>query len=513
MLTYNPDYKLFIWNGPYESRHLPKDAGFEWSPSGKKWFTGTPYIAYKLRKHAVNGAAAALEPLRFNIEAGARETPVLPVDDRLYPFQNAGVETIVERMRRGRVQQLLADDMGLGKTPQSLCISNEMGFKKLLVICPASVRIKWCREINKWHKHNPGVQAYTSGKQDLSVDESIVTSYALANDLVNYKPDFIIIDEAHYCKNPEAQRTQLILGDYREQWRGLIADTPTLFLSGTPEPNGRPSELYPIIRRSAPDIINSMNFWPFVQRFCNYIEDDYGSTIIKGARNREELYIRLRGSGFMTRRLKKDVLKDLPPKVYNLVVFPMTSDTAKIIKKEEAFDAREIKRHGGPAPDSGLAEIRHEMGLAIVKQALDYVRDILSSVDKVVLFCHHRDVMAKLLDKLKEYNPVHIIGGMGVKNRQKAMDLFQTDPQVRVFVGNEAAEEGIDLFAAQDVILVEPEWLPGKNDQRADRLHRIGQTGSVNVHILVVENSLGLKILGDAADKADDIKFTLDEHS
>jgi len=103
-----------------------------------------------------------------------------------------------------------------------------------------------------------------------------------------------------------------------------------------------------------------------------------------------------------------------------------------------------------------------------------------------------------------------LIGNTPQKKRQELVDMFQADPGVRVFIGNEAAEEGITLTAACDVVHVEPEWVPGKNEQRTDRLHRIGQTRGVLVHYLVIEGSIGGKILGASAGKAGNIKRILD---
>jgi SWI/SNF-related matrix-associated actin-dependent regulator 1 of chromatin subfamily A len=512
VLIFNPSHKLFIWRGAYETRHLPKEAGFIWSGAGKCWYTADKYIAYQLAKYAQNGAADELKGVRFKIQASSRKDPLLGVEAKLYPFQNAGVENIVDNFKAGRRYQMLDDEQGLGKTVQAICVANTLGFGRLLVICPASLRLNWDREIKKWHKNSPGNQVLLTGKQEIDPGKSLIASYDLAVKLKkgsDYKADLIIVDEHHYLKSPAAKRTQLVLGD-GEGWPGLIKDTPALFLSGTPLPNGRPSELWNLIFRCAPDVINYMAYWPFIRRYCNFYEDSYGSVVLKGAKNRKELFIRLRGSGFMTRRLKKDVLQDLPDKRYKMVVFPTTGETARVLKKEEPFNAAEIKKHGVPV-GTALPEIRREMGLAKVKQSVEYITNLLEGgEDKVVVFAHHIDVVDNLSQGLSRYNPVMIKGSTPLSQRQAYVDAFQKNPKCRVFLGNEAAEEGWTLTASRDCVLVEPEWVPGKNEQRIDRLHRIGQTRGVIVHTLVVENSLDAKILGTAADKAVDIKNVLD---
>jgi SWI/SNF-related matrix-associated actin-dependent regulator 1 of chromatin subfamily A len=229
-----------------------------------------------------------------------------------------------------------------------------------------------------------------------------------------------------------------------------------------------------------------------------------------GAKNKKELFARLRGSGFMLRRLKKDVLKDLPPKRYKMVVFPKNSTTTKIIDKESAFNFQEIITHGAPV-GTVLPELRREMGIAKIDDAARYIIDLLEGgVKKIGVFAHHRDVCHGLELKLKAYNPVKYIGGLSDRMKMVAESAFQNEPACRVFIGNEAAEEGITLTAAHNVVDVEPEWVPGKSDQRYDRFHRITQTESVMVHILVVEGSLDAKILGSAANKKKDSKEVLD---
>jgi SWI/SNF-related matrix-associated actin-dependent regulator 1 of chromatin subfamily A len=207
--------------------------------------------------------------------------------------------------------------------------------------------------------------------------------------------------------------------------------------------------------------------------------------------------------------MKADVLKDLPPKRYKLVVFPENGETRKVLQREAEFDAAELIAHGAPV-GSALPEIRREMGVAKVPQAAEYISDLLEGgAQKVIVFGHHIEVIGELERKLRRFGVAVITGSTPQKARQAAVDAFQTDPRVRVFLGNEAAEEGITLTAAADVVLAEPEWVPGKNEQRVDRAHRIGQKDRVIVHILVVEGSLDAKILGAAANKMKDIKGIL----
>lgn len=500
---------LFIISCTFEERDIPKRIGFTWSAELKRWSTRDPYIAYQLYDKSDLVAKAALKEIHYNVFLSGSIEPLLDIGaDSEYRFQTAGIDAACDQLRKGRKAILLADEQGLGKCKESLEISDRMKFKKLLVICPASLRLNWLREIETWHTNSPGAEAVLNGLHKPDHSKSLVVSYALADVAKSYQPDVIICDESHYLKNITAQRTQLILGTHffkkDSNWRGLVDKAPVILLTGTPTPNGKPHELWPVLVRLAPDAIAAyINQWAFIRRFCIW-EQDPGTDIIRitGAKNLRELHDRLRGSGFMVRRLKKDVLKSLPPKRYKLVVFPENAETKKVVEQEKNFSAEEILKHGVPV-GSALPTLRREMGIAKTPQCIEYIKDYLEGGDdKIVLFAHHLEVVGLLAKGLKPFGVVTITGRDNAADRQESVSRFQTDPAIRVFIGNEAAEEGWTLTAAHDVVLVEPEWTPGKNDQRADRLHRIGQTGSVLVHLLVVEGSLDANVLGSAAHKA-----------
>lgn len=514
MLTY--ENNTFTWTGLFSERQLPKDAGFEWNDDRKRWETGSAYVAYLLWKddpHMSVVGQAIMEEIDSQIHYsssrfGGVDAHPFP---GFYTFQESGVANMVYQFKHDRKAVLCADEQGLGKTIEALGVANELGAKRLLVICPASLRLNWVREIEKWHLHNEGASAILSGTSALPTSKTLVVSYSLAHLVKSHEPDLLIVDEAAYLRNAGTKRTKLILGDARKNWPGFVDKAPTIFLTGTPFPGGKPTELWPLLYRCAPDVIDHMKYWDFARKFCTMETPDYGmDPIITGAKNTKELYVRLRGSGFMVRRLKKDVLKDLPQKRYKLVVFPKSGETAKIIRKEAQFDAAEIIRYGIPA-GSALPELRREMALAKIPECVEYVTDLLEGgTDKAVLFTWHVDATKALAAGLSKYEPVVIVGSTPAKSRQEYVDKFQQEDRCRLFIGNSAAQEGITLTAAHDVVLIEPSWTPGDNDQRVDRLHRIGQNEAVIVHILVVEESLDAKILGSAARKAGDAEAILE---
>jgi SWI/SNF-related matrix-associated actin-dependent regulator 1 of chromatin subfamily A len=501
MLTYSKEHKLFCWKG---DSAIGRDAGFKPLKGGMVTFS--PFRAMALETHN----PGLFVRLHGNMAGSNSVEPAITDYPGLYPFQSAGVEFLLSQMSTGRTQLLLADDPGCGKSPTASVLAKELGCKKVAIICPASIRLNWQRELKKWAGMDS--QVVLTGSHKLDPGLSVIVSYNLVNVIKNFNPDLFIVDEAHYLRSKHAIRTRIILGAYQKQYPGLIGKTPAVFLTGTPIPNGRPNELYPLLSSCAPDVIDYLTFLQFIKKYCSYYEFSPFVPIFTGGKNLNDLYMRLRGSGFMLRRKKEDVLKDLPPKQFKLVLFSPNSKTRKILKKENQFDSSEIRKFGSRIGESAFAEVRREMAEAIVPSAREYISNLIEDgLDKVVVFGHHVNAMHQLCNNLKKYNPVMIIGSTPPVARQKAVDDFQNDPNVRIFLGNEAAEEGITLTAAQDVVLVEPEFVPGKETQRADRVHRIGQSGLVTVHMLAIEGSIAADIMSKAIDKQADINLALDE--
>ena len=422
------------------------------------------------------------------------------------PFQKAGIEHMVDQLMTRKAQAVMcADEPGLGKTIQALGVANLLGAKRLLVVCPASLRLNWTREIEKWHVHNPGVVTHINGKMsNKPICHSYVTSYELVAKCLELEPELIIIDEAHYLKNPHTKRVKSILGTNRK--RGIIK-TPTIFLTGTPMLNS-PIDLWPILHHTAPGIIDNMDYWTFARRFCFISEDNWGTTVAKGAQRQPELRTRLRGSGFMVRRFKKEVIEYLPEKAYKIIEFSADNALSKILEKEEKFKTEHLH---GISTNSELAKIRQEIGLAKLPKCLKYIKELLDSgTEKLVVFAHHISVIKKLETSLHKYSPVVIIGATPMAMRQQRVDAFQANAVNRVLIGNiRAAGVGVTLTAACDVIMVEASWVPSENEQCIDRLHRIGQSRGVVVHYLIVKDSIDATVLRVAARKRKEIEPAL----
>lgn len=439
-------------------------------------------------------------------------------------YQNAGVDFALRHRNC-----LIGDEMGIGKTAQSIAVANAVNAEKVLVICPASIRLNWRKQIKLWSTI-PQVRVLPILKGSDGVarwPNYTVISYELTRNpgiheaLRQIKWDQIIIDEAHFLKSHTAQRTQAIFGGGRrlELKESLAACAERIVcLTGTPLPN-RPKECYTLAKALDWEAIDWMSFEEFCYRFnpSAQMTTEEGKMYVKEERGRlPELHARLR-CNFMIRRLKKDVIKDLPEKQYEFAYIEKTGAIKQAIQRERmlAFKLSDIINPNAKIMGE-IATVRREMGEAKLPLAVDHLKYLLDieGLDKVVVFAHHRSVMDGLRESLKQYGVVEVRGGMGAQAKENSVQQFQTNPDIRVFSGQlDAAGFGIDGLqnVASRIVMIEPAWTPGTNDQAIDRIHRLGQQFPVLAQFLIAEGSLDERILYTVLDKAYTINEVLDQ--
>lgn len=435
----------------------------------------------------------------------------------LYPFQKVGVEFGMPITKRG---VLIADEQGLGKTPQGLSIINNVGYETNLIVCPAIVRINWYRESRKWLGNDKWITMLSSDNPN-SISEvgkgvTVITNYEMLvkhfDRLKKVPWDCVISDEAHYVKNEKSNRSKAV--------RKVSTKADKLIgLTGTPMPNGRPYDLWGIINWLDP------HEWPnkqdFLYRYCDP-QDTYWGRTYDGATNMEELNTILR-SNLMIRRLKKDVLKDLPPKQFSVIEVPKASRSIfkKAIKFEdqlhyvvdniekEASSTQDPKRllslfrnFSNRYEEFGFKE-RQQVAIEKIPQVISFAESILETGEKVGIFAHHRKVVQSLHEHFGEKSRI-VIGGMKDEERQRSIDDFMNNPDVRVCVlSYMAASTGITLTSANKCILAEMAYDPATILQAVDRFHRIGQVNTVNVYFIVLEDSIDARMAGLFAKKSD----------
>ena len=518
-ITIERDGDRFVARFPfsYETKDVVKNAGFRFDGERKVWYTADASVAAKLDPtiSAAQVASSRATDAMINI--------AVPPGLAYLPYQRAGIAYAMDRPN-----VLIADEMGLGKTVEALGVINaDYSIKRVLVICPASLKINWHREAEKWRTRYMRVEiangsaGRAAGEEAAFPDADIViinydilAKHRDAIDRVQW--DLLIVDEAHYLKNPKAQRTRLVLGHWDKDEAKRIQPIQArrrLFLTGTPIVN-RPVELWPLIQAMNPTGMGRAGFMKYATRYCNATKTRFGWDF-SGASNLDELQRRLRES-VMVRRLKEDVLTELPAKRRQIMVMPAPDDLKVVLAEEiEAYDAYEAAKDAGlterTAAFTVLSDLRHKTALKKVPLAVDHIETMLEEVGKLVVFAHHHDVIEDLCEGLQEYGVVSLTGEDGMKARQEAVDRFQTDPACRVFVGSiQAAGVGLTLTAAQTAVFVEMDWVPGVMSQAEDRLHRIGQTGSVLVQHLVLDDSLDARMARVIVEKQAVIEQALD---
>ncbi len=537
ILTYNDKTERFECLSSYNEREIPKAAGFRWSPVARIWSTGSVEIAKKLLRWADIGCRIKLtEQERWANETAeasqAQDADIvipLPNARRLFAYQRAGVAFMA-----ARPNVLLADEMGLGKTVQAIALANLVLPAKTLIVCPASLKLNWRLEWERWStsvRHRPPV--IIDGRYDERIAERAVwiTNYDQLSKwqwLALVEWDLLICDEAHYLKNPDAQRTKLVFGSRARSGHpgqpGIKAKR-TLLLTGTPILN-RPGELWPWVRRLDPDGLGR-NQREFRQ---NYIDPVEIVDQAEKARGRwlpplppdakavreaalADLHRRLR-STVMLRRLKADVLADLPSKQRQLIVFDSKIARAALAGERDALEASrkavdeaKTQRPGQSyreaamrlqqartASAAQLAAARRDTALAKLPSVVEEVWNALAETDKIVLFAHHHDVLDRLVAELGAV-AVLLDGRTPADRRQELVDQFQSDRRTRVFVGGlRAAGLGLTLTAASLVGFVELDWTPALMTQAEDRCHRIGQRSSVLIKHWVVEGSIDARM-------------------
>jgi SWI/SNF-related matrix-associated actin-dependent regulator 1 of chromatin subfamily A len=456
----------------------------------------------------------------------------------LRPYQKVGVKAI----DNFNGVALLADDMGLGKTPQSIAYC-QMYREKLpvIIICPSFLKENWRRHLIHWMSPEPNIQILEGfyKPEKIITGDYIILNYDIVSNrykaikdkegrkqfkenkgsgwvdhLIKINPQIIISDECHYWANNSAYRTKAV--------KKLVRKIPhKIYCSGTPFESS-PKQLWNAINSLNPYLFS--NFFSFTLRYCNAFQDTYGFWNRDGSSNELELNKKLR-EHIMIRRLKSDVLTDLPEKTYSFIPLEINNrkeyseaeqDFLKWIEKDFRDNIKEIeteltKKHGlkitvdeeetkelldnkldKAASAEGLQRLNVLTKVAVkgkMDDCIKWIKNFLESGEKLVVFYIHKSVSERLM---KEFGKVAVLvdGTVLTRKRQTIVDRFQPDPKIKLFVGQTvAAGIGWDLTAAYNVAIIELPDTPGKLRQEIDRLHRIGQVMPIMVWYLVAINT------------------------
>ena len=377
---------------------------------------------------------------------------------------------------------LLADDMGLGKTLEAIAAA-QLVEGRILVVCPASAREVWRREVTTFTTED--VVVIGPGEDPAKAEgvaKYVVTGYsnleALGDALHPESYQLVILDESHYVKNAASGRAKLV--------KERLSTIPRrLVLSGTPVMN-TPEEVRAQLAFLHPEEWSDASW--FRKRF---VEPFDGGT----PEVREAVLKRLRQFlvGVMLRREKSEALPDLPPKTLAWHRVPLTGEARRAyVALEDEFDT--VARADGVASAKAAGKLERLKQCALagkLPEALAFMREIVEGGEKVVVFSRYRDALSSVGKDLSDLGCVSLTGDSTPQERADAERLFQTDPACRVFVGQlVAAGTALTLVAGTHAVFLDLSWNPADHRQAMDRIHRRGQTKAVTAHFFLAEETV-----------------------
>lgn len=504
-------------------------------------------------------AAEANKRLQGNLEA-SRAIDTLPARDReipcpeglaYKPFQKVGIGFAADKQ-----YVLNADPPGTGKTIQTIGVINLFPeIRTALVVCRASGKVTWPRELERWLTRPMTVGVCQGSEWPEGNPDIVVINYDI---LTRFRQqlrartwDLLVLDECQKIKNKKADRTTEVYGDFKTKVP-RIPSRHTIWLTGSPSLNGRPIEMWSMLR----DAGVFTNWQEYVVRYCaghkkpvkkKWILENgrrvfagmQESWDVSGASNLEELQAILRSSGFMIRRKKLEVIPELAEPRRQVVELPVSGIKALLDQERDVYEAREglladlqlaiekakvsestesyidaVKslKMGVGAVAQEMSSLRREMAEAMIPAAIEFIGDVLENEEKLVVFGHHQSVVDAVAKAFKSCC-VKMRGGATTKQRQDAVDRFQTDPKVKLFVGSiGAASDTITLTAASRIIFVEDSWVPEDLNQAESRINRMGQTvKGIYAQYLVLRGSLGATIAKTRVHKQENVNLLLDD--
>jgi superfamily II DNA or RNA helicase len=439
----------------------------------------------------------------------------------LLPYQLDGIAFAV-----GAGRAILADEMGLGKTIQGVgvaeLLAREVGIRKVLVICPATLKSQWRNEIQRFAQRD--CQLVIGSMEERAAQYANDCFFTLCNyeqvlrDILAIEQlnwDLIILDEGQRIKNWEAKTSRIIKG---------LKSRFALVLSGTPMEN-RLDELFSVV-----EFIDDRRLGPAFHFFNRHrLVDEKGKVL--GYKNLDRLRERLKP--ILLRRTRQSVMQQLPPRTTEMIRIPPTDEqlelhrthmqiVSTIVRKKFISEMDLLRLQKAllmcrlAANGTGLVD-KEFPGYSSKLEKLDELLDVLAreADRKILLFSEWTtmlDLIAPLLDK-HGLTFVRLDGQVPQKKRQQLVHIFQNDPSCRSFLTSNAGATGLNLQAANTVINVDLPWNPAVLEQRIARAHRMGQKQPVQVYILVTEQTIEENLLATLSAKHELALAALDVES
>lgn len=483
---------------------LAEEAGF--SRSRVLWYTTRPKVAKKVYRWMTAEAKLALdvaldnmaEEIQNSAAADASISIPCPAGQEYKGYQKACVAYCAPRSG-----VLIADEMGLGKTIEAIaCVNADPLVSTVLIVVKAHLRLNWYNEWRKWN--TSGIMPSIAYEVfPVRVDRrAVIISYNMLKKfyarIMAVDWDLLICDEAHALINLEAARTRYIVGVKQGENKSKpIPAKKRLFLTGSPLVN-KPADLYPML-----SVLDPMGL--------GRSKADFYKTYVWTTDNLAELNSMLRAR-CMIRRLKADVLGELPPKRHQ-IVFVEAKDQADLLAQERRTIAEVRAQLSATQADTAglanaaiklkqahtialtkIAEARYNTAKAKLPEVIENISAILEETDKLCVFAHHHDIIDAIYRKF--FNRAVVVDGRtDTTTSTQRVAKFQNDPHTNLFIGSIRKMEGWTLTAASVCCFAELDWTPTALNQSIDRLHRIGQRSSVLAYYFVVDGSIDSKMI------------------
>ena len=426
-------------------------------------------------------AAEAQAQIKRSKSTGADPLPEIAgrLGGELQPFQWAGVRYVLDARRA-----FLSDEQGLGKTVQALAALEADDAYPAIVVCPASLKLNWLRETRRWLPHR-SVEVVEGGVAVPKTGDITILNYEVVGKhretLGRLRPQAVVVDESHYCKNPRAKRTQAVRRLAETVPRGGLR----IALTGTPVLN-HAEELISQLR-----IIGRLDEFGSGARFSRQFQ---------GVLTEERLHWHLRRRCFV-RRLKSEVLPQLPAKRQVVVPVALDNDREYRVAERDVIEwLRSQPLELGELDAKIAATLRAERLAQLgalqrlaargkLSSALAWIHDFLESGEPLVVFCRHREVQEAVVERFPD--ALHLLGRDSIQQREDAVQAFQRPDGPQLIVGaTRVASQGITLTRASNVVFLELEWTPALHDQAEDRCHRIGQHDAVTAWYLLAADTI-----------------------
>lgn len=438
----------------------------------------------------------------FN-KLSSKRTKLPNIQAELRPYQKQGFKWL-HYLHAQQLGGCLADDMGLGKTLQAITLLATIYPKEKkpsLIVMPKSLLFNWKQEVAKFAPQLTTFTFYGNQRnwKEAKKHHLILTTYGTMRSEVEQLKEaafhYVILDESQNIKNIQAQTTKAAM---------LLQAKHKLALSGTPIENNL-SELYSLFRFLNPAMFGSLR--QFNENYLQPIQKNNDQDAVRELR--KKIY------PFILRRLKKDVLKDLPQKVEQIMYIEMSAKQKKLYEQRRQFYQMAIQQQ---IASQGLQQSRFfifqalnelrqiasipenlsEGKIASPKRELleEQLADTIANGHKALIFVNYLNAIELISEQLEELGINFVSMSGSTRNREVLVDRFQNDPRCKVFLMTlKTGGTGLNLTAADTVFIFDPWWNAAAENQAIDRAHRIGQRNTVMAYKFITQDTIEEKII------------------